>query len=97
MEHWFGLIASFIGRICVAAFLAGLSSTQWSRTRNGTTFLSAIAILTCLLLWEQKHRMKTLGGLTLAWGNRESTPVEHLSALALRHHSFRFSCSRPLP
>jgi hypothetical protein len=67
MERWFGLISSFIGRICVAAFLASLSSTPVVENKELNNFLSAIAILVCLLLWEQKHRMKALGGLTLAW------------------------------
>jgi hypothetical protein len=67
MERWFGLISSFIGRICVAAFLASLSSTPVVENKALNNFLSAIAILACLVLWEEKHRMKALGGLTLAW------------------------------
>lgn len=39
MEHWFGLIASFIGRICVAAFLAGLSSTPVVENKERNNFL----------------------------------------------------------
>ena len=67
MERWFGLVSSFIGRFCVAAFLASLSSTPVVENKELNNFLSAIAILACLLLWEQKHRMKALGCLSLAW------------------------------
>jgi len=67
MERWFGLISSFVGRICVAGFLAGLCSTPVVENKELNNFLSAISILACLLLWEQKNRMKALGGLSLAW------------------------------
>jgi hypothetical protein len=66
-EYRFGLIISYFGRICIATFLASLSSTQVVENKDLNNFLSVIAILTCLLLWEQKHRMKSLGGLTFAW------------------------------
>jgi hypothetical protein len=67
IERGFGLITRFIGRICVAVFLAGLSSTPVVQDRGLNNFLSSIAMLACLPLWQQKHRMTALGGLTSAW------------------------------
>jgi hypothetical protein len=67
MERGFGLIICFIGRICVAAFLASLSSTPAVQNKELNNFLISIAMFACLPLWEQTHRMKALGGLISAW------------------------------
>jgi hypothetical protein len=67
IERRFGLIIHFIGRICVAVFLASLSSTPSVQNRELNNFLISIAMLACLPLWQQKHRMTALGGLTSAW------------------------------
>ena len=57
MERGFGLTIRFIGRICVAAFLAGLSSTPAVQNKELNNFLISIAMFACLPLWQQKHRM----------------------------------------
>jgi hypothetical protein len=67
IDRGFGRFSGFIGRIGVAALLGSLSNTPLVENKALNNFLVCIAMLTCVPLWEQKHRMKALGGLFSAW------------------------------
>jgi hypothetical protein len=67
IDRVFGGVITFMGRIMVAGFLSGLSSTSVVESKPLNTFLICVGMLACLLVWEQKNRVKALGGLSLAW------------------------------
>jgi hypothetical protein len=79
IDRVFDGVITFVGRIMVAGFLSGLSSTSVVESKPLNTFLICVGMLACLLVWEQKNRVKALGGLSLAWAGVKilqwNTPV----------------------
>jgi hypothetical protein len=79
IDRVFGGVMTFVGRISIAGFLSGLSSTSVVESKPLNDFLICVGMLACLLVWEQKTRVKALGGLSLAWAGMKllqwNTPV----------------------
>jgi len=67
IDRVFGGVITYVGRISVAGFLSGLSSTSVVESKPLNNYLIAVGLLACLLVLEQKNRVKALGGLSLAW------------------------------
>ena|ERR1700674_2854795 len=80
IDRVFDGVITFVGRIMIAGFLSGLSSTSVVESEPLNSFLICVGImLACLLVWEQKNRVKALGGLSSAWAGVKilqwNTPV----------------------
>jgi hypothetical protein len=67
LDRVFGGVITYVGRISIAGFLSGLSSTSVVESKPLNNYLIAVGLLACLLVLEQKNRVKALGGLSLAW------------------------------
>jgi hypothetical protein len=67
IDRVFGGVFTFVGQISVAGFLSGLSSTSVVESKSLNNYLICVGMLGCLLLLEQKNRVKALGGLSLGW------------------------------
>src|SRR5215471_2066881 len=67
VDRFLGGVCTFTGRLVVVAFLAGLSTSSLVEDKLLNSFLLSVGVLVCLSMWEQRNRMKALGGFSLAW------------------------------